>query len=248
MSHQATSWETTLEACLTDLQAGRATLDECLAKYPNHAAELEPLLRVAARLQQAPSPTLRPEARLHIKARLQDRARQLPSRPQHRQSAPALNVLRWAFTVGLTVLILSVVTSGAIRASGSLPGEPLYSVKTINEQFESWFTSAPQRPEMHLKFAQRRLDEIMAMGHLGIVDDLAIIKMESEMRQAIELLPTLPNSHKQQVIQKLLEQSQRQQIVLSSILNYTSPLSQAGLDWGIDTAKRRAEMLASLIE
>lgn len=47
--------------CLERMEAG-ATLDECLAAYPAERAQLEPLLRVAARLQALPRPGPLPAA------------------------------------------------------------------------------------------------------------------------------------------------------------------------------------------
>lgn len=241
-----TRFETILEECLTDLQAGRAGVQDCLTRYVEHAARLEPLLHVAARMQSAPRPVLSEAARQRIEARVQEHARRLPPR---RVAWPASlptrlgGALRWALTVGLTVVIMSVLTGGVMGAADSLPGEPLYSFKSVAEQVEAWFTPADAMAELHLKFAERRLTEVMGQGHLGIVDDLAIIRMESEMRQAIELLPAMPPDQQAQLVQRILALSRRQQIILASIKNYTPVMSQAGLEWGIDAAVRRSRML-----
>ena len=57
MSRPATSLEDALAACLDDLARG-ASPAQCLARFPEHAAELAPLLRVAARTQAQPLPAL----------------------------------------------------------------------------------------------------------------------------------------------------------------------------------------------
>lgn len=44
-----------LDRCLEDIRARRATADECLARYPDRADELAPLLRTALALQRAGS-------------------------------------------------------------------------------------------------------------------------------------------------------------------------------------------------
>jgi len=252
MISQDTNFENVLDNCLADLRSGQATVDECLKKHAGHAAQLEPLLRVAARLQQTPTPALPDAARLRIETQLQDHIRQLPPRravaKPKTARVPFYNLLRWASTVTLTVLLLTVMTGGIIRASGSLPGEPLYSIKTINEQIEAWLTPPEKLAEMHLKFADRRLNEVTALGHLGIVDDLAIIQMESEVRQAMELLPTLPNDKRIRVTQDILEFTERQHYMLATLTHYTSPLSQVGLEWGIDTAARRTIMLKEMLQ
>lgn len=246
MNTQDTRFETILESCLTDLQAGRASMQDCLRRHADYAAQLEPLLRVAARMQAAPQPVLSEAARQRIETRVQEHVRQLPPR---RVAMPASlpvrlsGALRLAWTVGLTVVIMSVLTGGVIRAADSLPGEPLYSFKSAAEQVEAWFTPADAMAELHLKFAERRLDEVMAQGHLGMVDDLAIIRMESEMRQAMELLPATPSTKQAQLVSRILALTRRQQIILASIKNYTPVMSQAGLDWGIEMALQRSRML-----
>lgn len=48
-----------LDACLTDLTAGQATIEECLTRYPEHAGELRPLLETAAEIRRLPQPTPR---------------------------------------------------------------------------------------------------------------------------------------------------------------------------------------------
>ncbi len=45
--------EVILDKCLEEIHARRATVDECLAEYPDYAAELAPLLSVASALERA---------------------------------------------------------------------------------------------------------------------------------------------------------------------------------------------------
>ncbi len=42
-----------LDLCLEDIHSGGATVEECLAAYPQYARELAPLLRTATRLESA---------------------------------------------------------------------------------------------------------------------------------------------------------------------------------------------------
>ena len=57
MSRPATSLEDALAACLDDLDRGVSPA-ECLARFPEHAAELAPLLQVAVRTRAKPLPAL----------------------------------------------------------------------------------------------------------------------------------------------------------------------------------------------
>ena len=50
-----------LAQCLADIERG-ATLDDCLARYPQAAGELQPLLLLALQLRAAPPPSLSEDA------------------------------------------------------------------------------------------------------------------------------------------------------------------------------------------
>jgi len=61
-----------LAACLEELQAGTATIDGCLHRYPEIAAELGPLLHLALALQPTEDLVLSPEFRVAARQRLLD--------------------------------------------------------------------------------------------------------------------------------------------------------------------------------
>ncbi len=46
--------EDILDECLKEIQARRATVDDCLRKYPEYAEELRPLLEIALAVQDVP--------------------------------------------------------------------------------------------------------------------------------------------------------------------------------------------------
>ena len=69
MSRPATSFEDALAICLDDLSRG-ASPAECLARFPEHAAELAPLLQVAARTQAQPLPALSLRGRVRGRERM----------------------------------------------------------------------------------------------------------------------------------------------------------------------------------
>ena len=69
MSRSAQNLEAALAACLDDLQAGM-TPAQCLARYPEYADQLEPLLLTAERLQGQPWPTLSTGGRVRGRERM----------------------------------------------------------------------------------------------------------------------------------------------------------------------------------
>jgi hypothetical protein len=54
-------FETVLDECLDRVQAG-ASIEACLARYPEHAETLRPLLRLAAAVRAVPPPRPNPSA------------------------------------------------------------------------------------------------------------------------------------------------------------------------------------------
>jgi hypothetical protein len=83
-----------LQDCLDAVATGRARVDECPSRYPDLAADLEPLLRVCQRLQEAfdvePSPRYAQAARDRFLAGLASRRRpRPPARSRAHQPNPA---------------------------------------------------------------------------------------------------------------------------------------------------------------
>ncbi|MGB2815194.1 MAG: hypothetical protein WBC75_08950, partial [Dehalococcoidales bacterium] len=64
------------EECLERILTGGETVEQCLAAYPEYAAELEPLLQTALEaketLEIAPRPEFRERARYQILTELRD--------------------------------------------------------------------------------------------------------------------------------------------------------------------------------
>jgi len=75
-----------LDKSLTLLEAGSAP-EECLARYPEHSAELRPLLEVALQVRRAPSPISRPAAQAAGK---QSMLQALAEKQQRQAASPGL--------------------------------------------------------------------------------------------------------------------------------------------------------------
>ncbi len=151
--------EDALDECLAQIATGQATIEECLARYPQHAPQLRRLLAAAAPLQ--PAPTVKPSA--SFKAR--NRAQLIAHIGEHprRRSAPlpfSQNSLRLAFSVASLVVAFFLV--GTVAAQSALPGQPLYSWKRTSEN--AWRAIAPNPLAVDLGLTQRRADELVQMS------------------------------------------------------------------------------------
>lgn len=127
-----------LNECLERLTDGD-TVEHCLASYPGERAQLEPLLITsAATIEVAETITYRLDAKQRsfykLTAALADRDR-----------APKTSRFAWlmdwrskvvrtaAISLGAAVLISGTAFGASKASEGSVPGEPLYAVKTLKE-------------------------------------------------------------------------------------------------------------------
>lgn len=176
------SLDRVLDKCLHDIQAGKATVDGCLARYPDVAGELEPLLHMAAEIMATPA--VRPSP-LFVKA-TRERLLKLPA-PETAPGAirPGLSPQRWlselralwptwqrrqAF-VGVMAFLLAVVLIGGgtvVASAQSMPDHPLYPIKRVVENARLRLALSPAtKAILHVEFAYRRLTEAVVVAEKG---------------------------------------------------------------------------------
>jgi hypothetical protein len=182
---------TRLDECLAAIEAGES-LGSCLARYPDEAEQLAPLLRIALALEDLPQPgpsgvTTRTaknrflaEAGLRRTSMQKGRARTDASTrsPVQRRITHTwsrllgrVSTVSWSApvralgTAALTLALVLLIGGGAIyAASGSLPGDPLYGFKLLGEDIQRGLTlSDAGRIRLEETFTERRLTEV---GHL----------------------------------------------------------------------------------
>ena len=106
-SRKPDSLENVLATCLDELDAG-APLEDILAKYPQHVADLAPLLAVAAQMRTAPWPALSMHGRVQGRERMHAALAQYHSgfsrwHPSWGQSAMALAVVAVIIVAGFAL-------------------------------------------------------------------------------------------------------------------------------------------------
>ena len=155
------------DECLERILTGGETVEQCLASYPEHAAELAPLLQTALSaketLEIAPRPEFRERARYQMLAELRD----IEERKQRRFSLFGWQP-RWA-TAAIAVLVLLVASSGTVAAAGnSMPDQPLYPVKLATERVRLVLTpSNLGKAEYYAELVDKRVSEIVSMAEKG---------------------------------------------------------------------------------
>jgi len=155
---QSRPFDDILDECLERLFSADWSVEQCLEAYPEHAAELAPLLRMAVATRRAIS--VKPNADFKARARYQFMA-EVDRRPS-RFGWPRLNWQpRWAMVI-LVVLAIVVVGSGTVvAADSSMPGSVLYPVKLATERVRLAMTfSDVGRVEFLVGMVDRRVAEI----------------------------------------------------------------------------------------
>jgi hypothetical protein len=146
--------ELILDEVLELVESGEATVDEVLARYPEQAAELYPLLQVASKLSLGggvvPSPAFRARDRTNLKLYMQEH-------PQPR-SVPSLG---WRLTLAIATLIFVFFTTGTAFAQTALPCDALYSWKLSSEN--AWRALSRDPLATDLTLSNRRVNELLAL-------------------------------------------------------------------------------------
>jgi hypothetical protein len=156
--------------CLDALAQGES-VEHILARYPQDAAQLRPLLQTAASLSAL---RLEPSEA----AKMQSRQSFMAQADLLRRTAPrkTLSFLpRFATGFIAAALVAAVLGTGAVAASGAaLPGDPLYGLKRTVEDVRLQSASSPAlRQELQREFEQRRVDEtneLLDTGREGEVE------------------------------------------------------------------------------
>lgn len=206
-----------LDYCLTEIQSGRMSVEECLAAYSDYQPDLGSLLNLAHRLSAASEITAAPAfreralANFHSMAGSSDQGRILPypvqpvsdpfGKPSNHRAPSKANQNKktqrpyFSFSLGAAVLILAVLSlftfSFAFAANQSKPGSAIYPIKIALEDMELRISTTQTGDQwLHLKFAARRLAEVdlLIQDEKSYLIDEAITNYSSHLASAISLL------------------------------------------------------------
>jgi hypothetical protein len=170
-------FEDILAECIEDIKAGRSTIEDCLQRHVSMRERLEPLLRIALQIRQAPdvkpSSAFRIGARVRLIAKIHE-TEAVTRRPwsgygDHMRQMPHRARFSLARVVAATGLALIVLAGGAVYAAqASLPGDALYPVKLGTERMGMMLAGGEvARAERGLGFADRRIAEVEALIEEG---------------------------------------------------------------------------------
>ena len=187
--------EAILDICLDQIENGKTNIDECLAHYPEHAAELKPLLQAATRLARGrevmPDPSYKARARTQLNVYMQQN-------PQRKRISPVI----WRFAISVAAVLLIFVASGTAFAQSSLPGDALYNWKLTSEHV--WRLTSNDQLTVDITLSNRRVNELVSVSDNAARRARAVenyekllIKFQAEQNQVkrARILPILRAQH-----------------------------------------------------
>lgn len=170
---QSKQFDDILNECLERVLLGES-IEDCLAGFPQHAAELRPLLETSLQVKKAASVQPRPEFRASSGAKFRIALNALPDKPK-RSFLAWLRQPQWA-AVTAAVLLVVMGTGTGVMASGSMPDQPLYSVKLVMEKVQISLTpSAAAKGELYARILEKRIDEISRMASENKPDKIQLV-------------------------------------------------------------------------
>jgi hypothetical protein len=149
-------FETIFDESWSQIESGQSTVDEVLARHPEHRAQLGPLLQAASKLAgtkevASPSPGFRASNRAQLNKYMYEN-------PQMKRVSP----LFWRMTITLVSLLLAFIVSGTVFAQSALPGDTFYDWKLSSEN--AWRIVSPDRLGTDLTLSNRRVHEVVALS------------------------------------------------------------------------------------
>jgi hypothetical protein len=239
------AFESILDDCLREMAAGRLSVEDCLRLHPREAAELAPLLTVAARVRTTPRPTaLSADKRRAIEQQLLNRAVQSKARVS---TARRPLRLRFGFAAVLIALVLAGI--GAVAASAtSLPGELLYPVKRLSEQVSLTLAPSSDQAALHVDLAQHRLDEFDALAERGEVQPELMTEASQEITVAVQAAEALSGDQRQAVLEAVIRVADTQLSVGADTTTGLAPDARSVLTTSAAAASAARERAVELID
>jgi len=176
-------FDVALSECLDLIRRGTET-EACLARYPQYATELRPLLQLANKIRDVITPMPTGQARVAGRLRMLEA---LPEKHPRRPIAASVSSLRivptvthptrkkpqyvrpaWRLAFAIAAVTIMATGGTLVASAASLPGDVLYPVKLATQQAQIALTfDSDTRSEREEKFNAQRRQDIQTAARLG---------------------------------------------------------------------------------
>lgn len=188
--------------CLERIAAGESVAD-CLARYPEQADELAPILQMGQAtmdVSRAAKPSAAGKAR--GMARMQAALEEGRHKRRRRWQMPRLfrMPIGTPIAAAFAVVFLTIVAAGGttVASADSIPGEPLYPVKSIRESVEERIArSNEHKAQVHAKLARERgreMRELIARGRIYEAEVVAV-RLNRHLNESANRMGVVVSTH-----------------------------------------------------
>jgi hypothetical protein len=237
--------EDILDQCIEDIQAGKS-MEDVLKACPDVAAELRPLLQLAVKLEQLPTPEPSVQGLVRAMAHSVVDA----ERPQRRSKGrlllfPSPVLARVAASIAFIFLLGWGTT---VASSDAVPGDFLYPVKRFTERVKFFLTiNNENQAELRIVFSEERLAEAVKMHARGEgVDDVLLATMLEQARLAVEDAGDLPVAERKRVLARAASATAYQKQVLADMRESASEGEREKLDRWMERCRSRWEWMCGM--
>ncbi len=250
-----------IDECLSRVQTGDETLQDCVQEHPELKDVLEPLLALAIQVNgtlapEKPSAQFIRNAKLRILNQIKASVASTSSvKPLPRRSWRIdFRSRRWS-TVLAGVLIAAILFGSGIgmkQASASaLPGDSLYPVKRAGEEIQLAFSFTTGGDIALLyEFADSRLEEAVTLSEEGRFDDLGIALegFEAAMSTLQEVAQEGEVGDSKLDLAKIKVKHEQHIQVLERVREQVPEHARAGIDHAIERSGHSQEVLKVIHE
>jgi hypothetical protein len=236
-----------LEECVALVRIRKATIEECLERYPDLKEKLEPLLRTALVLEATPKVEPSPKFKMAARMRLMQKVG-VPAVVAERRIRPRRIPMR---LTAVSLAFLLILGGVAAASTNSLPDSFLYPIKRAIEKVRlATALNERSRASIYLSLAKERLEEAKAMVRArktGLVRK-TLREMNQETEEAYRSLQRVSGKDKEVLLTKLVSLSERQQAVLKRVIEQAPPEARAALEHALEVSQRGHERAKEALE
>jgi hypothetical protein len=178
-------FEKILEEALERIREEGESLEEVLAGYPEHAAQLRPLLEMSQEFITLQNVSVSAEFKQRGRAALQQHMR------AHPRAASARPRMGMRLAVGFATIVLTFTTAATALAQSALPNQALYSWKLASEKV--WRAVHVNPVYVDLELSNRRMNELLAVQSDPTLAPVALAAYAASLevlRQDVARMPT----------------------------------------------------------
>ncbi len=153
--------------CLERVFSGDS-IEECVSQYPGQADELKGLLKTAMATRRAAAVSPGAEFQTRARLELQEELRKRETAGKEPRWYGWIQQPGWAAGLAAFLVLLMSGSGVVLAANNSMPGEPLYSIKTAAENVRLTATTNPTaKSEVYAGLVERRVSEIIYLANNG---------------------------------------------------------------------------------